>query len=115
MRRSILVLATLALPLGACAGIGGGDPDLYGKLAQQDVELAARLMQSTLETAPDGATRRWTNDTTGNGGTITPTRTYVSDDGHFCRDYREEIAAGIEQGRFFHTACRSENARWIWL
>lgn len=115
MRRSMLFVAAVALPLGACAGLGGSDPALYGQLAEQDVQLAARLMQSTLESAPDGATRRWTNDGTGNSGAITPTRTYVSEDGHFCRDYREEIAAGAEQGRFFHTACRSESARWIWL
>lgn len=115
MKRMIVIAGALAFTLGACAGLRGGDPALYAEMERQDVDLAARLMQSTLESAPDGTTRRWTNAATGNSGAITPTRTYVSEDGSFCRDYREEIQAGREDGRFFHTACRTEDARWIWL
>lgn len=113
---SVRTLALLlALPLGACAALKGGDPEVYGRLSDQDVAIAARLMQQTLENAPDGATRRWANETTGHGGTITPVKTYVTENGYFCRDYREEIALGDGEQRFFHTACRREDARWIWL
>jgi surface antigen len=112
--RMLLPLA-LALTLGACAGLTGGDPALYQSLAHSDVQLASRTMQDTLEGAPDGATRSWANDQTGHRGSLTPTRTYVSDSGYFCREYREELVLGERSGRFHHAACRDESARWVWL
>jgi surface antigen len=113
--RKVLAVAAVALPIAACAQIAPGDPDLYGRLADSDVSVAARLMQTTLEQAPDGVTRRWTNDQTGSRGEITPLRTFATEDGVFCREYREELAVGGTTGRFYHTACRDEAARWVWL
>jgi surface antigen len=72
-------------------------------------------MQTALERAPDGATREWVNQETGHRGSITPTRTYLSDAGYFCRAYREELVVGAERGSFYHTACRDEDAHWVWL
>jgi surface antigen len=46
---------------------------------------------------------------------VIPTRTYMSDSGHFCREYREELMVGDRSGTFHHAACRDENARWVWL
>jgi surface antigen len=106
---------TMVLMLGACAGLTGSDPALYQSLADGDVRLASKTMQSTLESAPDGSTRSWANDQTGHRGSLTPTRTYVSDSGYFCREYREELVVGEQSGNFYHAACRDENARWVWL
>jgi surface antigen len=111
----ILLPLALALTLGACAGLTGGDPALYQSLADSDVQLASRAMQNTLEQAPDGATRSWTNDQTGHQGSFTPTRTYLSNSGSFCREYREQLVVGDRSGSFHHAACRDENARWVWL
>jgi surface antigen len=111
----ILTVTILVLHLAACAGFSAGDPALYQRLAESDVNLASRLMQATLESAPDGATRQWTNQQTGNSGEITPLRTYASEDGHFCRDYREELVIAGDSGRFYHTACRDDSDRWVWL
>ena len=55
--RMLFALATV-LMLGAYAGLTGGDAALYQSLADTDVQIASRTMQSTLERAPDGATRR---------------------------------------------------------
>ena len=110
-----LTLPLLALQLAGCASLAAGDPGLYQGLAESDVSLASQLVQMTLESTPDGTTRRWTNRQTGNGGAITPLRTYVSESGYFCRDYREELAVGADSGRFYHTACRGDDARWAWL
>lgn len=115
MIRQIMTAAVVALQVAACARITAGDPALYQGLADSDVTLAARLVQTTLEKTPDGASRRWTNQQTGNSGEITPLRTYVTEDGAFCRDYREELAVGGNTGRFYHTACRDDAARWLWL
>ena len=46
--RMLLPLAIVLL-LGACAGLTGSDPALYQSLADSDVQLASRTMQSTLE------------------------------------------------------------------
>jgi surface antigen len=115
MLSRILTLTIVALQLAACASLSAGDPGLYQGLADSDVKLASRLVQTTLESTPDGTTRRWTNKQTGNSGEITPLRTYVTEDGSFCRDYREELAIAGDSGRFYHTACRDGSARWVWL
>jgi surface antigen len=105
----------LMVALASCAGLGGGDPDLYERLGDRDVALAAEQLQNTLERSPDGATRGWRNDQTGNGGSITPTRTYLSEAGRHCREYREELIVGDQRGRFFHVACRGDDAQWTWI
>jgi surface antigen len=111
----ILTVTIVTLLLAACASLAPGDPALYQGLTDSDVKLASRLVQTTLESAPDGATRRWTNKQTGNSGEITPLRTYVTEDGSFCRDYREQLAIAGDSGRFYYTACRGGSARWVWL
>jgi surface antigen len=108
-------VAVVTLQLGACASLTAGDPAVYQGLAESDVNLASRLIQTTLESTPDGVTRRWTNQQTGNSGEITPLRTYASEDDYFCRDYREELVIAGGSGRFYHTACRDDSARWVWL
>jgi surface antigen len=110
-----LTLPIVALQLAGCASLTAGDPALYQDLADSDVTLASRLVQTTLESTADGTTQGWSNEQTGNRGTITPLRTYVSERGHFCRDYREELAVAGRTGRFYHTACREDGARWAWL
>jgi surface antigen len=115
MLARILTVTIVTLQLAACASLSAGDPALYQGLADSDVNLASRLMQTTLESTPDGTTQRWTNPQTGNSGEITPLRTYVSERGYFCRDYREELALAGDSGRFYHTACRDDSARWAWL
>ena len=111
----ILTVATVMLQLAACASLSPGDPALYQGLAESDIRLASQLIQTTLESAPDGATRRWTNQQTGSSGEITPLRTYISESGSFCRDYREELAVAGGSGRFYQTACRDDSAGWVWL
>ena len=115
MRPHALAVTIAAFQLTACASLTAGDPALYQGLAESDVALASQLVQTTLENAPDGATRRWSNRHTGHSGEVTPLRTYVSEQGYFCRDYREELAVAGGSGRFYHTACRDDAARWAWL
>jgi surface antigen len=111
----ILTVTIVIFELAACSSLAPGDPALYQGLADSDVKLASRLVQTTLESTPDGTTQSWTNKQTGHSGEITPLRTYLTEDGAFCRDYREELAIAGETGRFYHTACRDGPARWVWL
>ena len=112
--RAIVPLAA-ALALTGCASIFGSQAALYDQLNDQDVALAADNLQRSLENLPDGSTGRWANAGNGNHGTVTPTNTYLSASGHFCRDYQEDLRLGDQTGQFRHTACRDEEAGWIWL
>ena len=112
--RTIVLLAAV-LQFGGCAMIGSTQTALYDKLTDQDVVLASGNLQRSLENLPDGSTGRWTNSSNGHHGTVTPTSTYLSANGHFCRDYREDLRLGDQIGQFHHTACRDEQAGWIWL
>lgn len=107
-----LALALGVFGLTACASnVGPSGADRYAALTENDVALAGMLLQRTLDHAPDGTTRRWTNDESGHSGAITPVRSYIAATGQFCRDYREDILVGGESLKFHYSACRDEE-RW---
>ena len=102
----------LLAQLSACAGQGPSDQhDPYKALTEQDEWLLAKLLQRTLDHAPDGATRRWINDESGHSGAITPVRSYIASTGQYCRDYREDLLVNGESRNFLYSACRDED-RW---
>ena len=73
------VAATVA---GTVAGLFPGS----GIGASLDKQYAARTRQAALETRPSGVPLRWCNPETGNAGAVTPTRTYRSASGIYCRN-----------------------------
>ena len=97
--------------LAACAGGANDEADPYEALTEIDVSLAAMLLQRTLDHAPDGTTRRWTNDESGHSGAITPLRSYIADTGQYCRDYQEDLSVKGQNRQFHYSACRDED-RW---
>ncbi len=114
--RTIGLGALAILALASCTALGtGGDPGAYARLTDYDVNLAAHALQDTLESAGDGETRSWRNYMSGTEGAITPTRTYVSEGGYFCRDYRERLTVAGDASEFRHSACRNDAGRWVWL
>lgn len=112
--RTLVVLAATLL-FGSCASIAGKQTDLYDQLTEQDVILASDNLQRSLEFLEDGETRRWTNTSNGHQGAITPTETYLSAGGAFCRNYREDLQLGDRAEQFHHTACRDDQAGWTWI
>lgn len=112
MRSHICLSISFVLLLTACAAdLGSNDNDPYNALTEQDVSLVARLLQRTLDHAPDGTTRRWTNDQSGHSGAITPMRSYIASTGQYCRDYREDLSINGQKRNFLYSACRDED-RW---
>ena len=55
--------------------------------ASLDKLCAARTQQAALETGPSVVPLRWRNPETDNAGAITPTRTYRSAVGIYCREF----------------------------
>ncbi len=72
---------------------------------QQQIEQA---IDKALETYMSGESFQWTNTKAGRSGSITPVRTYKSDQGQYCREFiqKQSEAGHINQQRAI--ACRSE-------
>ncbi len=93
--------------LGALAG------SEFGKsLDKVDRMHAAQTSQSAMEVNRVGQTSSWQNPNSGNSGTVTPTRTYQSAAGQYCREYQQTIMVGGREQSGFGTACRQPDGSW---
>ena len=109
-RLGITAAFVTGLVVGACVQ---EPPDpLYSRMTDEDQHLAAATVQVALETGLDNATRTWSNKNSGDSGKVTPVKTFVTDAGVFCRDYRETISVGDAEGSNLRTACRDEGGVW---
>lgn len=101
--------------LGTIAGALGGA--FIGSQLGQSLDRADRgyfenITQASLEQTPAGTTSRWINPDTGNSGTVTPTRTYESSKGKYCREFTQTIEVGGERQEAYGTACRQGDGTW---
>ena len=98
----------------AASVIGGG---LLGGLAgnmldERDRRMAVESTHRALETAPTGTTVAWQNPDTGHSGAVTPTRTYQTASGTFCREYQSSVAIDGKPEQVTGTACRQPDGSW---
>jgi len=99
--------------IGAGVLLGGLLGNEVGKsLDKADQVYAERNAQQTLETAQTGTTATWVNPDSGNSGSITPTATYQSAGGEYCREYQQTVTVGGEQQSAYGTACRQPDGSW---
>ena len=54
----------------------------------------------------------WHNPDTGNDYTMTPTRTYQTDSGRYCREYTTDVVVGSKREQAYGTACRQADGSW---
>jgi len=96
---------------GVLAGglLGGA---IGNSLDQRDKEIAMRQAQLALETSRTGQATSWQNPDSGNYGTITPTRTYQTGTGAYCREFQQTIVVGGETQQAYGTACRQPDGSW---
>ena len=104
----------LAARLDGVFGEGEDPAALYGGMSDTDVVLAVEAMRVALETKPAAESVSWTNDATGNQGSITPRRTFITDLGVFCREYDEQLSVDGRDGVVQNTACRTDDGAWTW-
>lgn len=104
---------------GGTAGIIGGvllgglvGGAIGNALDQRDKRLAMENAQRTFEGGRTGQTTTWVNPDTGHSGTLTPTRTYQTAGGQYCREYQQEIIVGGERHQSYGTACRQPDGSW---
>jgi surface antigen len=110
--------------LGAALG-GGGTGVVAGALVggllggavgnvldQNDRRYANETAQKALEKAPSGQATTWKNPDSGHSGSVTPTRTYQTSNGSYCREYQQEITIDGKPQRSYGTACRQPDGSW---
>lgn len=101
----------VAVGVGAVLGAMMGS-EVGRSLDKADQLHAAQNYQQTLETAPTGQTSEWVNPDTGHSGTHTPTRTYQSDSGQYCREFQQTVTVGGRTEEAYGRACREEDGAW---
>ena len=97
-------VATVA---GAIAGtfIGGA----VGRSMDDTDRLKAHR---SLESNRTHESSRWHNPDTGNDYSVTPTRTYQSNNGQYCREYTTDVTVGGRRETAYGTACRQPDGTW---
>lgn len=81
-------------------------------LDSADKAALTQTTQTTLESQPSGTSSTWRNPDSGNYGTGTPTRTYQSDAGAYCREYQQTVTVGNRTEDAYGTACRQPDGSW---
>jgi surface antigen len=89
--------------------IGGAVGNL---LDQRDKQMAAEAAHRAMETAPTGQSVAWKNPDSGHAGTVTPTKTYQTSGGTYCREYQTTVVIDGKQERANGTACRQPDGSW---
>ncbi|MBI3127819.1 MAG: hypothetical protein HYZ11_09465 [Candidatus Tectomicrobia bacterium] len=107
-----LALAAGSL-LSACASPAALDPISPDVLTERDRRLMERAAQRALERNNTGETTNWSNPASGHNGTVTPTRTYQTELGRPCRDYRMTVTTNGPTSAGHSTACRMPDGSWM--
>jgi len=98
---------------GAGAIIGAIAGSSIGRsLDNTDRMMMERTSQASLEHTKTGATSSWRNPDSGHSGTVTPTRTYKSGDGNYCREFEQFVTINGEEQKATGTACRQADGSW---
>jgi surface antigen len=111
----LLAAAVGGSPAGIAAGVllgglvGGAIGD---RLDAKDRQAANQAAVHALEQTPSGTSVAWQNPDSGHAGTVTPTRTYQTASGQYCREYQQAITIDGQQHRSYGTACRQPDGSW---
>ena len=89
--------------------VGGAIGD---RMDAADRRAAQRAATQAFDTAPSGQSVPWRNPDSGNSGSITPTRTYQTASGQYCREFQQTVTIGGESQQAFGRACRQPNGSW---
>ena len=101
------------IAIGAGVLAGGLIGNSIGKkLDCKDIEYHGNTTQTTLETQASGTRSGWHNPDSGHSGSVTPTKTYVANDGKPCRVFTQTISVDGQMEEIEATACRQDDGTW---
>ena len=119
--------ALLGGAAGAAAGsqFGKGDGKIFttvggaiigaligGNLGQAMDQTDQNCVGQVLERAPNDSTVTWRDPDRQAQYQVTPTQTYQSPSGNYCREYQTQIVIGGRVENAFGTACREPDGSW---
>ncbi len=104
--RGKLVAVAVGTLLGASLGSSVGR-----SLDRADRLYMARTSATAFESNPTGQTSTWVNPDSGHSGTVTPTRTYQSQN-RYCREFQQTVTVGGNTQQAYGTACRQADGSW---
>jgi surface antigen len=81
-------------------------------LDNADRQYAAQNAQHSLEYSRTDTTSEWQNPDSGHSGSMTPTRTYQTASGSYCREFTQTIVVGRRTEQGYGTACRQPDGSW---
>ena len=100
-----------AVAIGALGGAWAGS-EIGKSLDKADKLYEKRNTQNSLESSKLSQTSTWRNPDSGNSGTFTPTRTYQTAEGVYCRDYETTIYVDGSDETAVGRACRQPDGSW---
>ena len=103
----------LAVPAAAQTLPSAGQLEIYADLDNGDTRAATELMQRTLENEQSWRVANWKNGDSGRGGSVTPVRTFRSENGTYCREFRESVASSKRVVAEIAVACRDPAEGWV--
>ncbi|MBL28088.1 MAG: hypothetical protein CMM50_11140 [Rhodospirillaceae bacterium] len=81
-------------------------------LDKADKLEAQQAYSRALESSPTGNSTTWNNPDSGHSGTYTPTRTYQTDSGRYCREFKQTVTIDGDTYTDRGTACRRSDGTW---
>lgn len=116
MNRKVLALCAGVAFLAGCQTVslpfGPSSSGVRAQMTASDIDHAVATMQIVLESSGNGEGLPWLNAETGNSGEITVLRTFQTDEGRFCRVFRDGMLISGASASFENTACRDESGTW---
>jgi len=102
----------VAVAVGTLAGalIGQGIGQSLDRADHLEME---RNAQYALENTRTDQPTTWENPDTGHSGTFTPTRTYQTAEGQYCREYTQTVQIGGQEQQAYGKACRQPDGTWM--
>lgn len=100
---------TASTVIGAAVGaLIGGELARDRQVSRYERDAAYRAFES----APTGHPVEWRDADRGWRGSYTPTRTYRSRQGNYCRGYEQFVYIDGREQRAYGTACRQADGSW---
>ena len=100
-----------ATAAGALLGAFFGN-QIGESLDRADRLYAEQASQDALENNASGEQNVWNNPDSGKSGTVTPTRTYQTNDGRYCREFQQTVTVGGREESAYGRACRQPDGSW---
>lgn len=101
-----IAAAAVGTLLGAMIG-----SEIGKSLDKADLAYANQSFNKA-HTAPMGQTISWNNPQSGNAGTYTPVNDGYSNNGAYCRQYKQTVTIDGRQEVAYGTACKNPDGTW---